>query len=985
MSAELGDDDSDVSWSDPDQQEDENPDDEDNISESSEPAENEERYIQPEQTHQCIDRPTEDDVDDSEALTPRRSSRRTFFTDDSNPEMLEIGPASSSLVSSFSTSTSPSRSAADALRSARTALVDAPPDENLPPVLEKEIFEKQTLPADVNTSRFGKPALYRQTTERSSNSSNARTNFQSNDSNNNEFDTTEMTSLLSANRSTSANLGDSYTSSYGQSQNYVDKSVTIAATSNAFFQPPSNQELFPGTGISDANEEKKKDPKPENKSCLQECMTKTSMESIFTGAMGSILFVLFHIVFCLAQAASIHRPFSGKPVLGVMVRQAAVGPLIAGPLFVYLLDGDFAAVYPSVDCFPAPFFVEMAAIVDKVLVEDGLEDDDLAFLTSFGVLSCISLFSTGLLLLIGTKVKIVNLSAYLPYPVMCGFFASVGVLMWTLAFTVDTGQNVWHVLFRGDAHMILHCMKHHVGSLAAGAVIVTLGKRNRGLVPILSLLPIPLVYFAMFLTGTTLKEAQSSGWFWRNDDFKVKVSWNNVDAIKWEPPLPFGIIAGIMQGKAHIPAIVAGLPTVLSMALIYFIRCSVHAPALRKNSNNLLKWKEEQANSNDSDKHRSSIAVGDDEFFWEDINDTDSNRQSAVTNTSLSMSDIFWSYGKLICVNGLSGGFACLPTVSVAGTLFKIGVVGAMPQYGSMILLAVFYFTEFGIVSYLPKITFSSMLFVSSIEMIESWLLNSYKKTAVKSEWIVTPIIVIFTFLVGSLQSVALGLALSTFIFVGTLNKRGVVKFIANGLTVHSITERNAEDASWLDQHGDQIQLLVLQSYIFFGNANSCLAYVNSMFEDVPESVAKPLFFPLPPLPKYLIIDMTMVSGIDTSSIDVFGEIIQLCFRHKCQVYMTGLTLSFKQNLALGGVKPSHDKNAANSMLRFSPEMESALCKAEDGLLKKMSQLEQKEMRRSRIRANSTADDGFLYALKEIDNQVSWIKNRRAYRNLESN
>ena len=303
-------------------------------------------------------------------------------------------------------------------------------------------------------------------------------------------------------------------------------------------------------------------------------------------------------------------------------------------------------------------------------------------------------------------------------------------------------------------------------------------------------------------------------------------------------------------------------------------------------------------------------------------------------------------------------------------TFFPTGA----PQYGSMVLLAIFYFTEFGIVGYLPKITFSSLLFVSSVEMIETWFFNSYKKSATKSEWIVTPIIVVFTFLVGSLQSVALGLAISTFLFVGTLNKHGVVKFIANGLTVHSVTERNAEDAAWLDQNGDLIQLLVLQSYIFFGNANSCLGYVNSMFEDVPEKIAKRLSFPLPPLPKYLIIDMTMVSGIDTSSIDVFGEIIQLCFRHQCQVYMTGLTPALKKNLSLGDMKPSQDKNSANSTLRFLPEMESALCKAEDGLLSKLSQLEQKEMIRSRIRTTSNADDGFLYALKEIDSQVSCIR-----------
>jgi hypothetical protein len=86
------------------------------------------------------------------------------------------------------------------------------------------------------------------------------------------------------------------------------------------------------------------------------------------------------------------------------------------------------------------------------------------------------------------------------------------------------------------------------------------------------------------------------------------------------------------------------------------------------------------------------------------------------------------------------------------------------------------------------------------------------------------------------------------------------------------------------------------------------------------------------------------------------------------------LTPALKKNLSLGDMKPSQDKNSANSTLRFLPEMESALCKAEDGLLSKLSQLEQKEMIRSRIRTTSNADDGFLYALKEIDSQVSCIR-----------
>jgi len=305
----------------------------------------------------------------------------------------------------------------------------------------------------------------------------------------------------------------------------------------------------------------------------------------------------------------------------------------------------------------------------------------------------------------------------------------------------------------------------------------------------------------------------------------------------------------------------------------------------------------------------------------------------------------------------------------------QIGATGAGPQYGSVFLLAIFYLTHFDILGFLPKMTFSSLLFVTSIEMIETWFFKSYKKTSVKSECIVIPIIVVFTFVVGSLQSVALGLAISTFIFVGTFYRSGVVKFIANGLTVHSITERNAEDAAWLDQNGDLIQLLVLQSYIFFGNANSCLSYVNSMFEDPSEDVMRKLTYPLPPLPKYLIIDMTLVSGIDTSSVDVLGEIIQLCYRKQCQVFFTGLTAGRKEVLSLGGVKPSIDKKSANSVLRFPPDMETALSKAEDGLLKRLSPLEEKELRRSRLRTISTSDDGFLYALSEIDKQVRFSYN----------
>ncbi len=49
---------------------------------------------------------------------------------------------------------------------------------------------------------------------------------------------------------------------------------------------------------------------------------------------GSVTFILFHILFCLAQASAIHRPHSAKPILGQMTRMSALGPIVSGPLYV---------------------------------------------------------------------------------------------------------------------------------------------------------------------------------------------------------------------------------------------------------------------------------------------------------------------------------------------------------------------------------------------------------------------------------------------------------------------------------------------------------------------------------------------------------------------------------------------------------------------------------------------------------------------------
>lgn len=201
-----------------------------------------------------------------------------------------------------------------------------------------------------------------------------------------------------------------------------------------------------------------------------------------------------------------------------------------------------------------------------------------------------------------------------------------------------------------------------------------------------------------------------------------------------------------------------------------------------------------------------------------------------------------------------------------------MGAESVAPQVGSVILLSVFYFTNFQLVQFIPKPAFSSVLCLAAIDIMDGWFIKSFQKTRSKVEWLVNPFIVATAFCVGLLSAVFLGIALSTFFFVASFYRSGVVKYVANGVTMRSTIERPPNMEQWLDENGDLLQILVLQSYLFFGNASSVLSYVSSMFEETEKDKDELDATFLPPFPKIVVLDFSLVPGMDGSAVDVGHE-----------------------------------------------------------------------------------------------------------------
>ena len=190
------------------------------------------------------------------------------------------------------------------------------------------------------------------------------------------------------------------------------------------------------------------------------------------------------------------------------------------------------------------------------------------------------------------------------------------------------------------------------------------------------------------------------------------------------------------------------------------------------------------------------------------------------------------------------------------------------------------------------------------------------------------------------------------------------------GLSIRSTVERDAKSSDWLDQHADLIQVMVLQNYLFFGNASSCLPYIESMFEEFPDDDH---YHDLPPKPAVVVIDINLVTGMDTSAIDVFHDIAVLCKLNSCRVFVSGASQNVRRELISRGFESSKT---------FFTALEPALGAAEDFILKEICCYEQREKtrvdRRMRLLSEDlvslgNGDNGFLHALQQIDEQVRCV------------
>ena len=260
----------------------------------------------------------------------------------------------------------------------------------------------------------------------------------------------------------------------------------------------------------------------------------------------------------------------------------------------------------------------------------------------------------------------------------------------------------------------------------------------------------------------------------------------------------------------------------------------------------------------------------------------------------------------LVGIAGAPAGYLTLNETSLA---YNIGSRSRLPSIIVAVFCGITLLIGAQALSIFPKVILGGLLLNLGLEFLVEWLVDTWKRLH-KSDYLVIVLILIVIGTVGFLEGIVIGLLMSIALFVINYSKVEVVKYELTGKTFNSNVERSEYLRKILDDNGDQIFILPLQGFIFFGTANKLLQRVLDRIEsDTSNSM------------KYLLSDFRQVTGMDSSAVNSFNKLKIMAENHQFEILLCGLDQDINEQLLIEGLIPD-DSNIIQTFVDLDHGLE---------------------------------------------------------------
>ena len=552
-----------------------------------------------------------------------------------------------------------------------------------------------------------------------------------------------------------------------------------------------------------------------------------NFQHTFNNIIPGLVAGLFSVIYCISFAALI---FSGtlSPYLPTT---------IALLLFTAVIVSSFVAIFSS---FPATVAAPQkttaavlallaSTIVNTMPATASLDDK---FLTIIAAIIFNSFLSGIFFWLLGWF-QLGKFIRFIPYPVIGGFMAGSGWLLIEGSFRLMTGVSIHpihlsNILNKLPLLLQPNLLIQWIPGVIFGTLLTVILPRYRHflVLPLMLIFAFILYHGILFLTGTS-----------------IEVAGNN-DLLLGPFPTASGFHFFTISALVH-----ANWSIIFSQISSLLALCLINGIALLLNASGL-------------------------EIIAE--RDIDLNQELKVAG----IATIFSGIGAGI------GGFHSLSQCSLS---YSLG--GRTRLVGGVVAAVCLFTLIIGVssLSLVPKALVGGMLFYLGLEFLVKWIYQAWFKLS-RPDYCIVLLILLVVAGFGYLEGVGIGTLAATILFSITCGQMEITKRTLSGSVYHSNVLRTPEQEQQLREQGDQIYILELQGFLFFGTANKLLNTICERLEDPKrESI------------KFLLIDFRLCTGLDTSAVTNFVKLKQITHRKHINLIFVNLNPEYQKQLGQSG------------------------------------------------------------------------------------
>ena len=268
--------------------------------------------------------------------------------------------------------------------------------------------------------------------------------------------------------------------------------------------------------------------------------------------------------------------------------------------------------------------------------------------------------------------------------------------------------------------------------------------------------------------------------------------------------------------------------------------------------------------------------------------------------------------GVLNVVSGALGGIPGYHAVSLTALAARMnvnarraGLIAALVPLAAVVAGA-------SVVELIPRSIVSGVLVFLGLAFLVDWVWDK-RKILPRIEYVVVLVILAVIIVQGYLAGIVVGLVLAALLFAFSYGRVDLVRQASFGDAYHSNVDRPPAERAALRAMRDRVLILRVSGFVFFGSTARLLERIRARVESSP--------------PRFLVIDLRRVTGMDASAVVAFSKAMRLAGSHGSELVVTGASEPVRAELERGGVTEQGES------LRFESDLDRGLERCEDVLL----------------------------------------------------